>query len=188
MVLIASIFIKISGPCWILSFCSECSPNVAFIYVTYVTNYLSLFHFQKLFSTMPYSERKTGKFCHKSVIDKYKPVQQANSNHCVNSQNEDNLNSFNHGHSYITSLSYTDEICDQEIKTYEEEIGTQDLPKGVVSLDKYRLVVELQIILNQLKSGCKDCRLPLNLCHAQGVLPRGLGGWLYIFCVKLSIK
>ena len=97
LVLIASIFIKISGPCWIVSFCSKCSPNFAFIYsssstaVTYVTNYLSLFHFQKLFSTMPYSERKAGKFCWKSVIHKYKHVQQTNSNHCVNSQNEDNL-------------------------------------------------------------------------------------------------
>ena len=49
-------------------------------------------------------------------------------------------------------------------------------------------MVELQIIINQLKSGCKDCRLPLNLCQAQGVLPRGLGGWLYIFCDNPACK
>ena len=46
--------------------------------------------------------------------------------------------------------------------------------------DKYRLVVELGHIMNQLKSGCVQYKLPLNMCSTQGVQPWGLVGWLYI--------
>ena len=55
------------------------------------------------------------------------------------------------------------------------------LPKNVIPIDKHRLVVELGHIINQLKATVK-CRLPLNICGTQGVLTRGLGGWIYITC------
>ena len=129
---------------------------------------------------MPYNQRKKGKFCCKSTAEKYKHVKEANKRRNVNIENERNIT---HDHSYDTVLSSnTENICDQRVNLYEEEIGVQKLPASVVSVDTYRLVVELQIIINQLKSGCKNCRLPLNLCSVQGVLPRGLGGWLYISC------
>ena len=49
-------------------------------------------------------------------------------------------------------------------------------------MDKYRFIVELSHIIKQLKSGCVQCNLPLNICNSQGVQQRGLGGWIYITC------
>ena len=62
------------------------------------------------------------------------------------------------------------------------ESQTPLLPKNVIAIDKYRLVIELGHIVEQLRAGCKQCKLQLNLCSALGVQTRGLGGWLYITC------
>ena len=94
---------------------------------------------------------------------------------------EKSLDIVNHDHKY---LQYSGEpnICDEGIDAHEEEIGSKSLPKNVIPIDRHRLVVELGHIINQLKTGCVKCRLPLNICGTQGVLTRGLGGWIYVTC------
>ena len=70
----------------------------------------------------------------------------------------------------------------QEGIDVHEEVIECKLPKGIVPVDKYRFIVELSHIIKQLKSGCVQCNLPLNICNSQGVQPHGLGGWIYITC------
>ena len=53
----------------------------------------------------------------------------------------------------------------KDLDVYEEEVSTTyTLLNSVVSIDKYRHVFELGHIMNQLKSGCVQCKLPLNMC------------------------
>ena len=80
-------------------------------------------------------------------------------------------------------------LCDDCFDVHEEEVDeTPMLPRTVIPIDSYRLVVELGHIIKQLKTGCNKCRLPLNICSTQGVQPKGLGGWIYVTCDNPACK
>ena len=88
-----------------------------------------------------------------------------------------------HDHQYAQNYEKASIYDDNGIDVHEEEIGdTTMLPKSAVPIDSYKLVVELGHIIKQLKTGCEKCRLSLNICSAQGVQPKGLGGWIYVMC------
>ena len=68
-------------------------------------------------------------------------------------------------------------MYDASFDVHEEEVDSVTLP-----IDTCQLIVELGHIVKQLKTECAKYSLPLNICHAQGILPRCLGGWIYIMC------
>ena len=67
------------------------------------------------------------------------------------------------------------------LDVYEEKPDC-GLPKGVIPIDKHRLVIKLGHVIKLLKLGCVQCNVQLNICSSQGVQIRGLGGWIYIKC------
>ena len=85
-------------------------------------------------------------------------------------------------HQYCEGDKSDENISCQRLDVQVEESQTPLLPKSLIPIDKYRLVIELGHIVEQLKVGCKQCKLQLNICSAKGVQTRGLGGWLYITC------
>ena len=97
----------------------------------------------------------------------------------VNQNSKQTSDAVNHDHTYVQEMGEQD-IYDVGLDVHEEKVDAASVPKTVIPVDTYHLVVELGHIVNQLKTGCTKCRLPLNICNAQGVLPRGLGGWIYI--------
>ena len=134
---------------------------------------------------MVYYKKKSGKFCSKRARDKYITVASAASKKWCTYNHEQIVETVSHDHNYLHLGS---NACDENIDVHEEEVGSMILPKSVVPIDKYRLVVELGHIVKQLKGGCIKCRLPLNICNAQGVTTRGLGGWIYIACDNPTCK
>ncbi|CAG2214275.1 unnamed protein product [Mytilus edulis] len=58
---------------------------------------------------------------------------------------------------------------------------TDILPDNLVPLNFCRFIIEIDLIIQGLES-CSNCLKPLHLKDSLGVLPRGLGGWLYIEC------
>ena len=62
---------------------------------------------------------------------------------------KENENFVNHDHQYQQKQLQTD-ISQEGIDVYEEEIN-YSLPKSVIPIDKYRLVVELGHIIKQLR-------------------------------------
>ena len=82
-----------------------------------------------------------------------------------------------------TSKQLDENIPSEGVDVVEQVIpSTHDLPKNVISVGKIRLIIELQHVINQLKEGCLNCKLPLNICSSKGVQTRGLGGWIYVIC------
>ena len=137
---------------------------------------------------MPFSTRKSGKFCRTKCVKQRMKISQAMQKkwveyrHCKSdsSVNQNQSESFvNHDHQYHQQSKGN--IVQEGLDVYEEEID-YGLPKGVIPIDKYKLVVELGHVVKQLKAGCMQCNLPLNICSSQGVQIRGLGGWIYIKC------
>ena len=91
------------------------------------------------------------------------------------------VDAVNHDHNYVNSEMLNKH--DMSLDIHEEEVNlSSPLPKSAIPIDSYRLVIELGHIIKQLKAGCTMCQIPLNICSAKGVLPRGLGGWIYITC------
>ena len=64
------------------------------------------------------------------------------------------INATNHDHTYFLQLEEVD-ICDVHVDVHEEEADSASLPKTVVPVDTYRLVVKLGHIVKQLQQGCK---------------------------------
>ena len=92
------------------------------------------------------------------------------------------IDAVNHDHNYVKNSEMLNKH-DMSLDIHEEEVNlSPPLPKSAIPIDSYRLVIELGHIIKQLKAGCTMCQIPLNICSAKGVLPRGLGGWIYITC------
>ena len=82
-----------------------------------------------------------------------------------------------------TSKQLDENIPGEGVDVVEQVIPfTHDLPKNVISVGKSRLIIELQHVINQLKKGCLNCKLSLNICSSKGVHTRGVGGWIYVIC------
>ena len=82
-----------------------------------------------------------------------------------------------------TSKQLDENIPSEGVDVVEQVIpSTHDLPKNVISVGKIRLIIELQHVIEQLKEGCLNCKLPLNIGSSKGVQTRGLGGWIYVIC------
>ena len=150
-----------------------------------VFNFFFLIDFVVPIIKMVYYQRKGGKFCSKKSGERYANVSNAATMKWQNYNHEEIVESVHHDHDYLHVGSST---CDENIDVCEEEVGATTLPKSVIPIDKYRLVVELGHIVKQLIQGCVKCRLPLNICSAQGVTTRGLGGWIYITCDNPACK
>ena len=61
-------------------------------------------------------------------------------------------------------------------------LSTKKLPKSLLPLDAMKHITDFQHLRDSLKEGCKKCSKKLDLTQALGVLPMGLGGYLYIRC------
>ncbi len=92
-------------------------------------------------------------------------------------------------HPYISSSCDVDMVEHEEIISTDEVGSKSDenfcaarlkLPKRAVPLDTMKHITDLQHLVNGLRNGCKKCLQPLNMVHSCGVLPRGLGGILYV--------
>ena len=145
-----------------------------------ITNSLYCAFFSSNMSTSYLKASKTGKFCSPKFMTRSKKASETMHKRWEKFRKSDNISHINHDHQYENNESQSD-ISQEGIDVYEEVIDS-NLPKGVVPIDKHRFVVELGHIIIQLKSGCIQCNLPLNICNSQGVLPRGLGGWIYNMC------
>ena len=118
-----------------------------------------------------------------SVVDKekYDIVADAMCKRWSAEKNKECLDNVNHDHEYLLNTDIQN-ISEEGIDVHEEQVGLSNLPKNVIAVDKYRLVIELGHMIDQLKKGCEMCRILLNICNAKGVQTRGLGGWIYITC------
>ena len=137
---------------------------------------------------MPFSTRKSGKFCRTKCVKqrmkisqamrrKWAEYRQCASETFVNCEQSGSFVTNDHQYHQQSQSNVVQEGLD----VHEEKID-YGLPKGVIPIDKYRLVVELGHVVKQLKVGCTQCNLQLNICSSQGVQIRGLGGWIYIRC------
>ena len=137
---------------------------------------------------MVFLKCKKGKFSTNKLINKsstFKKIRhqknQCNSNlasgirehdYCVSSVS-DNLN-------FIKPVSsITGGRSDKEVELIYDR--TDILPDNLVPLNFCRFIIEIDLIIQGLES-CSNCLKPLHLKDSLGVLPRGLGGWLYIEC------
>ena len=92
------------------------------------------------------------------------------------------IDAVNHDHNHVKNSEMLNKH-DMSLDIHEEEVNlSSQLPKSAIPIDSCRLVIELGDIIKQLKAGCTMCQIPLNICSAKHVLPRGLGGWIYITC------
>ena len=108
-------------------------------------------------------QKKSGRFCTARSRKKYQDLAEVTRKRWPTYSTD----TVNHDHEYFKV--HNSNTCQEGLDVPEEEIGSTNLPKNVIPLDKYRLVVELGHIINQLTAGCLKCRLPLNICSAQGV-------------------
>ena len=106
--------------------------------------------------------------------------------------NKPKINPVNHDHCY--TLPHF--VGDVQHFTVVEGVGEEDvsitdmnychsrlqIPKGAVPLNAMKHILDLQLLVDNLKKGCRKCSHTLDMTQAQGVLPRGLGGFLYIRC------
>ena len=99
----------------------------------------------------------------------------------IDTTNNKTVDAIKHNHDYLqhSDVLNKSDVC---LNIQEEEVTTSALPKNAIPIDSYRLVIELGHIITELKRGCTQCKIPLNICNAQGVLPKGLGGCIYIKC------
>lgn len=132
------------------------------------------------------TRKHSGQFCKNSKKLWKKNLGNSTKQRWVNYRNSESLGNVIHDHNYEQSENSqsTQSVSNASYEglDIQEEVISESLPRYVVPIDRFRLVVELGIIVKQLKDGCSQCHLQLNLCNAKGVFPRGLGGWLYIYC------
>ena len=120
-------------------------------------------------------DNKSGQFHKTKCAAKKKNVGHANHRRWTAYNNSRTLDTVAHDHEYLETektssageeISITDPVGHDHdylpssvdvlagVEIYEEETSTtKALPKSAVSIDKYRLVVQLSHIVNQLKTG-----------------------------------
>ena len=138
---------------------------------------------------MSVHNNRSGRFCSAASKRKTTNISKANKKRWKtyhDSELQDDIY-VEHGYGQREAVSGEENISSTGLDVTEEVIpAVQDLPKNVVPIGKFRLVVELQHFVNQLLDGCSNCKIPLNICSAKGVQTRGLGGWIYISCDNLA--
>ena len=149
-----------------------------------------MLHF--IFQNFKMWDKKSGQFCKTKCAAKKKNIGSADHRRWIAYNNSGTLDTVAHDHEYIETvetssageeINITDPVGHDHdylpssvdvlagVEIYEEEISTtKALPKTAVPTDKYRLVVELSHKMNQLKTGCTQWSLQLNLCKAEAVL------------------
>ena len=108
--------------------------------------------------------KKSGQFCSKQVYEKTEHVTEAAPLKWSNYRQEHIVKTVDHDHDYSHFKEIAD-ACDKGLDVCEEVVGSMNkcLPKNVIPIDKYQLIVELGYVVKQLKAGCTNCRLPLNI-------------------------
>ena len=136
---------------------------------------------------MPVYKNRSGRFCSGAYKRNTAIISKANKRRWQAYRDSELQSHTNTEHNYAqtgtSTVSDVENIACAGFDVTEEILqSVQDLPKNAVSIGKFRLIVELQHIINQLMDGCSNCKVPLNICGAKGVQTWGLGGWIYICC------
>ena len=92
-------------------------------------------------------------------------------------------------HSYclppgVEEVDHYETVLDNGFSTTDENyaISRMKIPKQAVPLNTMQHITDFEHLIESLKKGCKNCGLKLDMTQALGVLPKGLGGYLYIRC------
>ncbi len=92
-------------------------------------------------------------------------------------------------HSYclppgVEEVDHYETVLDNGFSTTDENyaISRMKIPKQAVPLNAMQHITDFEHLIESLNKGCKKCGLKLDLTQALGVLPKGLGGYLYIRC------
>ena len=141
------------------------------------------FHFSPAGLEMSSYKKRSGLFHSKTYINWKKNLSNASKQRWALHRNANITSYVISDHQYSKGNELDTNVSCEGLDVQEEEVSqTPDLPKSTIPVDKYRLVIELGHVIEKLKAGCKQCKIPLNLCSTKEVQTRGLGGWLYITC------